>query len=92
MNLVTHLGLWGLGNLGPLTRIHKVMGPGWLDSLHGPYPSQTVPGLPGTPPYRVLAGKLGSLPAQFSLASPETLLLVLTVQSQPPCTQINPLE
>lgn len=52
------------------------MGLGWLDSLHRPPPllGLSVPGLLG-------AGKLGSLPAQFSLASPKTLLLILKVES-----------
>lgn len=62
---VTHLGLWGLGNLGPLTRAHEVKVLGWLDSLYPPIPtlcSQTLfLAYPRPLPTVSWAGKLGSL-------------------------------
>lgn len=76
-----HLGLWGLAGLSPLTRIHNVMGLGWLDFPPPPRPlTLLVPSLLGTLPCRELGGKVGLPPCPILLVSPETLVLILKVK------------
>lgn len=87
---MTHVGIGQSWSLGRDTEGESWA---WLAGLPPrPQPSSASPALASAPlPAARWAAKLGSPPTQISSDSPETALLTLQVESEPPRTQTNPL-